>query len=200
VIQVEDFDNGGEGLAYHDTTATNEGGAYRTGEGVDIEECTDTGGGYNIGWARPGEWLEYTVNVTRTGTYDIQVRTAVNSGQSGTFHIEFNGEDKTGQISDPSTGGWQIWQTVGKTSVPLSAGQQVMRLSLDTAANTSVGNMNYINISLESQQYHKSDTNKDGCVSDTEMFAFIDLWKVDSSNPTLRELIEAIGLWKQGGC
>jgi len=30
------------------------------------------------------------------------------------------------------------------------------------------------------------------------MFAFIDLWKVDSSNPTLKELIEAIGLWKRG--
>jgi len=51
-----------------------------------------------------------------------------------------------------------------------------------------------------SQQCHKSDTNKDGCVSNTELFAFIDLWKVDSSNPTLKELIEAIGLWKRGGC
>jgi len=45
---------------------------------------------------------------------------------------------------------------------------------------------------------HKSDTNQDGCVSDPELFAFIDRWKVDSSNPTLKELIEAIGLWKRG--
>jgi len=28
--------------------------------------------------------------------------------------------------------------------------------------------------------------------------AFIDLWKMDSSNPTIRELIKAIGLWKKG--
>jgi hypothetical protein len=45
---------------------------------------------------------------------------------------------------------------------------------------------------------HKSDTNCDGCVSGTELTAFIDLWYVDSSNPTLKELMEAIGLWKRG--
>jgi len=47
---------------------------------------------------------------------------------------------------------------------------------------------------------HKSDSDCSGCVSKPELFAFIDLWKVDSSNPTLKELIEAIGLWKRGGC
>ncbi|HJW97359.1 MAG TPA: hypothetical protein VJ485_04320 [archaeon] len=46
---------------------------------------------------------------------------------------------------------------------------------------------------------HKSDNNPcNGCISNTELFTFIDLWKVDSSNPTLKELIEAIGLWKRG--
>jgi len=45
---------------------------------------------------------------------------------------------------------------------------------------------------------HKSDSSCDGCVSGAELSAFIDLWKVDSSNPTLKELIEAIGLWKRG--
>ena len=48
--------------------------------------------------------------------------------------------------------------------------------------------------------FHKSDTDQDGCVSDTELFTFIALWQLDSSNPTLRELMEAIGLWKRGGC
>ncbi len=48
--------------------------------------------------------------------------------------------------------------------------------------------------------YNKADTNQDGCVSSTELNAFMDRWKLDSSNPTIRELIEAIGLWKRGGC
>lgn len=43
-IEVENFDNGGEGVAYHDTTATNDGGAYRA-EGVDVCTC-----GSPYGW------------------------------------------------------------------------------------------------------------------------------------------------------
>ncbi len=55
-------------------------------------------------------------------------------------------------------------------------------------------------IVLRRIQAHKSDTNQDGCVSMTELTAFISRWQLDSSNPTIRELIEAIGLWKRGGC
>lgn len=46
--------------------------------------------------------------------------------------------------------------------------------------------------------FSRSDTNKDGCVSDTELFAFIDRWKVSNVDVTLKDLIEAIGLWKKG--
>ena len=46
---------------------------------------------------------------------------------------------------------------------------------------------------------HKSDIPPcDGCISDPELTAFIGLWKADSSDPTLKELMEAIGLWKAG--
>ncbi|MCJ7816994.1 MAG: LamG domain-containing protein, partial [Candidatus Aenigmarchaeota archaeon] len=47
---------------------------------------------------------------------------------------------------------------------------------------------------------HRSDSNCDGCVSDPELTAFIDKWKVNSQDVILRELIESIGLWKRGGC
>ena len=36
---------------------------------VDIENCQDAGGGYNVGWLPVGEWLEYTVNVPVAGEY-----------------------------------------------------------------------------------------------------------------------------------
>ena len=35
-IQAENFDTGGEGVAYHDTDTANSGGQYRTSEGVDV--------------------------------------------------------------------------------------------------------------------------------------------------------------------
>ena len=38
IVRASDFDNGGEGVAYHDTTTANEGGAYRT-TGVDLRRA-----------------------------------------------------------------------------------------------------------------------------------------------------------------
>src|SRR5436309_8367250 len=76
-IQAESFDNGGEGVGYHDSGPNNMGGAFRSG-GVDIENAA--GGGYDIAWIAAGEWLNYTVNVASAGTYTIQVRVASPGG------------------------------------------------------------------------------------------------------------------------
>jgi beta-glucanase (GH16 family) len=140
-IQAEDFDIGGEGVAYHDTDTGNSGNQYRTLEGVDIENCSDTGGGYNTGWTRTGEWMEYTIDVPATGTYTLTARVA-SQLTGGTFHVEFNGVDKTGTITVPVTGGWQNWTTV-TGSVALSAGTQVMRF----VSGANDFNINYFNIS-----------------------------------------------------
>ncbi len=139
-IEAEDFDDGGEGIAYHDTDPGNTGSQYRTSEDVDIEACSDAGGGYNIGWLRVGEWLEYTVDAPGAGEYAIDVRVA-SSSAGGTFHISFNGIDKTGDVTVPVTGGWQNWTTVSTTAI-LTAGQQVMRF-IPTAEGF---NLNYIDI------------------------------------------------------
>ena len=145
-VQAENFDQGGAGIAFSDTTAGNTGGQYRTsGVDVDIEATSDTGGGYNVGWTAPNEWLKYTVNVATSGTYTIEARVAA-SGAGGTFHIEADGIDKTGPMTIPNTGGWQSWTTISK-DVSLSAGAQVWRLVIDNAGSGGVvGNLNYIRV------------------------------------------------------
>jgi len=145
VVQFENYDAGGEGIAYHDTTAGNTGGVYRSNS-VDLQAASDTGGGYLVGWVAAGEWLNYTVNVAVAGTYAIDLRVASN-GAGGTFHIEVNGVNKTGAISVPSTGGWQTWQTITKTGVTLSAGQQVIRVVMDSiGASGAVANFNWFGV------------------------------------------------------
>jgi len=144
-IQAEDFDNGGEGVAYHDSDGGNTGGQYRATD-VDIEVCGDTGGGYNVGWVKAGEWLEYTVNVTATGTYTIEARVASNGG-GGTFHVESDGDNKTGSMSIPNTGGWQSYQTISKSGVGLTQGQHTLRIAMDSDGATGfVGNFNYLSV------------------------------------------------------
>jgi hypothetical protein len=139
-IQAEDFDVGGAGVAYQDTDPGNNGGQYRPAEDVDIETCYDSGGGYNVGWIDAGEWLEYTIDVPEAGGYTINARVSSLLG-GGSFRLEFDGVDRTGDVVVPATSGWQTWTSVSATAA-LPAGQQVMRL-VATAAGF---NVNYVDI------------------------------------------------------
>ena len=57
VVEAENFDEGGEGIAYHDLTIGNTPGKYRQTD-VDIETTSDVGGGYSLGYMGAGEWLK----------------------------------------------------------------------------------------------------------------------------------------------
>jgi PKD repeat protein len=124
-LQAEDYDLGGEGVAYHDTTAGNEGGIYRHDD-VDIETL-DTDRSPNIGWIRAGEWLTYTVNVNTAGTYDAGFRVASShAGSSVQVYLD-DGTTPIATVNVPNTGDWLTFQTV-PVPVTLPAGQH--RLSL----------------------------------------------------------------------
>jgi Carbohydrate binding module (family 6)/Galactose oxidase, central domain len=143
-IQAENYDDGGEGIAYHDISPGNSGGQYRS-DGVDIEVTSDTGGGYDVGWVDAGEWLNYTVTVAQTGPYTVTARVAAN-GSGGTFHVEVDGVNQTGALTIPNTGGWQAWTTLTKTGVSLTAGSHVVKLVIDASGSSGiVGNINWLN-------------------------------------------------------
>jgi endonuclease/exonuclease/phosphatase (EEP) superfamily protein YafD len=141
-VQAEGFDNGGEGVAYHDTDAPNSGGIYRS-TGVDIAWAS--GGTGLVGWVAAGEWLTYTVNVQSAGTYNAEFLVA-SAGQGGSFHLEANGADVSGVITIPDTGGWQSWRVV-TARVSLNAGRQVFRLAMDRTGQYAVGNFDWFRIS-----------------------------------------------------
>ncbi len=140
-VEAEHYDNGGQNLAYVDSDAANNGGAFRQGS-VDLEAATE--GAYDVGWIAPGEWLAYSVNVTAGGRYLLEARVA-SAGQGGTFHVEFGGTNVTQALTIPDTGGWQQWTTVS-TMVTLQAGPQVARVVFDTAG-VAVGNLNWFRVS-----------------------------------------------------
>jgi hypothetical protein len=139
-IEAENFDTGGQDVAYSDATSANTSGQYRTADGVDIEGTADTGGGFNIGFTNAGEWLEYTVNVATAGTYTFQARLAT-AATGNTFHVEVDGFNISGSIAVPNSGGWQVWETVSFTTPMISSGQHVIRFYEETGGY----NINYIN-------------------------------------------------------
>ncbi|HLZ07133.1 MAG TPA: carbohydrate-binding domain-containing protein, partial [Chloroflexota bacterium] len=138
MIQAENFDWGGEGVAYHDSDVANNGGQYRPNESVDIEATTDTGGGFNVGWTAAGEWLEYTLNAS-AGNYTLTARIA--SMAAGSMSLSVDGVN-IGTINYGNTGGWQTWTTATAAGSPsITAGQHVVRVTFN---NASV-NLNWIN-------------------------------------------------------
>ena len=127
VIQVENYDTGGQGVSFFDFDPENQGGVFRD-EAVDIENSGDTDGTPSIGWAFDSEWLEYTIDVA-PGDYLVNVRAASLFPNPGSLRISINGQDLT-TVDVDSTGDWFNWETF--TSVPITlteGGRQALRIT-----------------------------------------------------------------------
>ena len=68
-IQLEDYDSGGQGIAYSDSTLGNAGGVYRNDD-VDI---IPDGTGYAVSHTNGNEFLRYTINVSEAGKYNLKL-------------------------------------------------------------------------------------------------------------------------------
>lgn len=130
-VAAAKYDNGGEGIAYHDADASNlMSSIYRPGQGVDSN-------GSGVGWILAGEWLEYSINVSASGSYTIAIPLS-HPGTGGAMHVSFNGVNATGSLDFPTTASWETQQTITKT-VNLSAGPQVMLVAFDSNGSTGYG-------------------------------------------------------------
>ncbi|MCA8829062.1 carbohydrate-binding protein [Hymenobacter pini] len=131
---------------YQKTTASSavtlQAESYSSMNGVQVEGCSDTGGGQNVAYIDQGDWMAYNnVNFPVSGNYLIEYRVASPSG--GTLSSDLNaGSIQLGNTAIPATGGWQNWTTVSKT-VYINAGTY----NFGVFAQTSGWNLNWIRIS-----------------------------------------------------
>lgn len=129
-VQAENYDTGGQSVAYNVNSVNGNGTAYRS-DGVDLEATSDTGGGYDLGWTSGGQWFRYTVNVATAGTYTVGLRVAAPAAVTGALHLSnASGTDLSGAVAIPASGDWQAWTTVN-ARVTLPAGRQVLTLNQD---------------------------------------------------------------------
>ena len=170
-VECEFYNEGGEGIAYHDSDSINNGsgklnpanGSYlnefRMKEGVDISYTKPHGiddnpynrvsrdmGQLYVGWTKPGEWINYTVRVKQTATYNIGLMYTANGDGAISFNLD--GKTITGPLKIPSTHddrdtvAWRQWhhwnEADSLTSVKLKKGIHI--LTLHVVAN---GNMNF---------------------------------------------------------
>ncbi len=123
------YDLGGEGVAYHDADAKNNGSGalnpangtylneFRMNEGVDTsytkfgldpkiddnpyDKVTPPAGLLYVGWTEPGEWFNLTVDVAEAGEYTADLLYTSNRG--GTVSLDVNGVAATGTLMVAST-------------------------------------------------------------------------------------------------
>ncbi len=170
-IQCEFYDEGGQGIAYNDSDAVNNGSGrlnpndgtyyntFRMNEGVDISYTktnnTDNNP-YNVvepamkqlyvGWTKPGEWINYTVEIKKAGTYQVTLMYTANA--DGKISLSLDGKDISGNLlvrstySFKETVQWRQWHHWNKAenlaTIILPEGKHI--LTLHTVEN---GNMNY---------------------------------------------------------
>jgi hypothetical protein len=123
------YDLGGEGVAYHDADAKNNGSGalnpangtylneFRMNEGVDTSytkfgldpkiddnpynKVVPPPGLLYVGWTEPGEWFNIIVDVAEAGEYAADLLYTSNRG--GTISLDVNGEPATGPLTITST-------------------------------------------------------------------------------------------------
>ncbi len=169
-LQAEEFDLGGEGLAYSDTTVANTGGATRTGEWVDLISASE--GTFAVTDTEPTEYLAYTVDIETAGEYSIVARVASDDGTGGALHIEADGIDISGPISTPVTQNGQTWISVGATA-DLNAGLTDLRVVIDDGGF----NLNWLLFNLVTPSGPSiPDFDENGTVEVNDLLLFLSLW------------------------
>lgn len=129
-FEAEDYDNGEEGFAYHDSDGNNQGGEYRS-DGVDIGV---SGTGYVIAYSSNNEWLEYTIDVTEDGEFDIVISySSARPGGGGKIGASLPDENIVllESFNLPVTASWGTFEEITIASnVTLTKGKHILRLTV----------------------------------------------------------------------
>ncbi|MEO0331235.1 MAG: Ig-like domain-containing protein, partial [Bacteroidota bacterium] len=124
IIELEDYDEGGESIAYHDATPNNVGGAYRQDD-VDIEPTSDQSGSYNLTDISVGEWAEYEIHVTDGDNYYFFLRAL--AATESMVQLEFESLGISEVVTISASGSWQTASLYSALELP--QGNHILRIT-----------------------------------------------------------------------
>lgn len=133
-VDATNFDNGGQGISWNDNTGLDNptsNPTFRPGRDVEL-----VGSGLDIGHVKPGEWVEYTINVPTAGTYTFSAN-AKTPVTGATISVSLNGQTQLGTVTlaDGHAGGSNFGNAAFADSAPISinlgAGVQTLRLTFN---------------------------------------------------------------------
>ena len=120
----------------------NKGNAMRN-DGVDILPCKDAGSnGYQVSFIEDGEWLQYTVEVSKSNVYNVAIRYS-SENLEGKLHLEIENEKKSEVITLAPTGENDKFKTVTLSGIELKKGTNKIKVFFDNGGF----NLNYLDFS-----------------------------------------------------
>jgi hypothetical protein len=130
-IEAEHFDNGSEGMAYHDKDRQNRGEGYRLETGVDVYALKDKTEEYAVGYAQSEEWLDYSVNIKKEGFYNITAILSSGGEQSG-IQLLLDGKNITDTLrTAPNNEDWESYlEAETYTLTKLPQGEHTLRMNI----------------------------------------------------------------------
>lgn len=128
-LEGEYFDEGGEGIAYHDDSTKNGNNQFRPYVWVDFNTHATASNDYVIGWTADGEWLEYTIDAD-SGIYDITL--LYHSGASpGRLKVLLDSKKLTTFTELKNQGNWGIPATLSARGIEIPGGKKkILRLEI----------------------------------------------------------------------
>nr|WMX25138.1 endo-1,4-beta-xylanase [uncultured bacterium] len=128
-IEAENYDKGFASEAFFDLSdgnvCDNYNNYYRSDD-VDIKKIDD---GVAVGHCQNGEWMNYTINVTQDGVYNVVLRVGTGNSDGGKMTVSVG--DVVKNVTIDQTGDWGTFAEVNVGTMTLSKGEQVLKLSID---------------------------------------------------------------------
>jgi hypothetical protein len=107
--------------------------SYSAMFGIQSEATADVGGGLNVGYMHPGDWMSYAntkIYIPKTGSYKVTYRVASPGGGASFSLLEADDSLKYDTVLIGNTGGAQKWVDVERV-VNLAAGFHSFKINVD---------------------------------------------------------------------
>lgn len=101
---------------------------FEFNSGMQLEDCSDEGGGQHLGYIDRGDFVDYLIEVEMEGSYVGELRVAAKDNKGLVDIMTPNADVVTRQrVGIPVTGDWQTWESV-PVELRLESGTHLLRL------------------------------------------------------------------------
>jgi Secretion system C-terminal sorting domain/DUF5010 C-terminal domain len=180
IVEAEDYDFGGQGVAFNDNATKDGDLTKRPSDNVDLG-----GGGANgtvVGWFESGEWLEYTVNI-EPGIYTIDLSAAsglLAPAAPGNLTFTINGTPLT-TIATTLTANWNTFSTFTASNLNIPAASNAI-LRITSTGGFNVDRITFTKTALAVGEFSLDKVN----IYPNPVFDFLNVDLKDNETPLLK--------------